>query len=56
MQETQPNNQISIEIDEKIQEQLQNELQNYLSDPSKFHSYIDTMKKIDQWLQGEEGK
>lgn len=41
----------SSNIDKNLQEELKKQLQNYKADSSKFSSYLETMKKIDQWLE-----
>lgn len=40
----------------QIKEELQKQLQNYKDNPSNFTPYLETMKKIDQWLNSGEKK
>lgn len=39
-----------------VKEQLQKQLQDYKTDPSKFKSYLETMKKINLWFNSGEKK
>ncbi|MBU0631250.1 hypothetical protein KKA17_01260 [bacterium] len=39
-----------------VKEQLQKQLEDYKNDPSKFTSYLETMKKINLWLNSGEKK
>lgn len=40
----------------QIKEELQKQLQDYTDNPSNFTSYLEMMKKIDQWLNSGEKK
>ena len=35
----------------QMQTKLQNELENYTKDKELFSSYLETMKKVDLWLE-----
>lgn len=41
-------------VSAEIQQILQKELDKYIQNPVSFSNYLETMKKIDQWL--EKGK
>jgi hypothetical protein len=42
-------------VSAQMQEILQKELDKYIQDPANFSSYLETMGKIDHWLEkGEE--
>ncbi|MDD2356849.1 MAG: hypothetical protein PHX13_02935 [Thiovulaceae bacterium] len=42
-------------VSTQMQEILQKELDKYIQDPASFSSYLETMGKIDHWLEkGEE--
>lgn len=44
------------ELSPQIKEELQKQLQDYKDNPSNFTSYLETMKRIDQWLNSGEKK
>ena len=42
-------------VSAEIQQLLQKEFDKYIQNPTIFSNYLETMKKIDQWLEkGEE--
>ncbi len=44
------------QTDSSQKKQLQKQLQDYKNDPSKFTSYLETMKKVNLWLNSGEKK
>lgn len=43
-------------ISAEIQQMLQKEFELYIQDSTNFSNYLETMKKMDQWLEEEEKK
>ena len=38
-------------ISAEIQQLLQKEFDKYIQNPTSFSNYLETMKKVDQWLE-----